>query len=34
MAALGTPEALGDWDWAKAVSGSIAAKKGIMNFMG
>jgi hypothetical protein len=34
IAALGTPEALGDCDCATAASGSTATKKGIMNFMG
>jgi hypothetical protein len=34
IATLGTPEALGDCDWARAVSGSMATKKGIMNFIG
>jgi hypothetical protein len=33
IATLGTPEAAPDCDWAKAATGSIATRKGIMNFI-
>ena len=34
IAAVGTPEALPDWDWATDTMGSAAIRKGIINFIG
>jgi len=34
IATLGTPEPTTDWDCAVDASGSIAIRKGIMNFIG